>query len=504
MPTKKITIKANGTTKKSRKNKKRRRAKSRKSSSKSGFFSKGWKSYVKSAVILLAVIGVGVAAYLGIRSYKSLEETGFKPSIGSTLGGINEKPELKKDDNGYTNALVTGIDTRPSNQGLQNTDSIIFITVNHETNEAAMLSLPRDLWVEHPNYPGYFTKINAIYNSCEQEKEGTGMECLCDVVETITGREIQYHMMIDIKGMIKIVDIIGGIDVEVENSFTDYMFPDGNWGYKVVSFEEGTQHMDGETAMEFARSRHAQSVEGSDFARARRQQRVIIAVKQKVLSTETFTDLSKVSDIIKELGNNIKISEYTPEDIRAAYNLAEEIEKDNIHSMVLDPMAGNWSLLAEDPSSAYALYPKAGEGNWTEVNKFLNAYFENPQLYTENATIYVYNGGLGYYETYDKAQELIAAYPHLNITYGGNAAGNITIEGNKVKNVSEQKFDATVEEFKSYLELEESMAEETDSEDSDNSEDQEESQDVGITAIYGEDIVIIFGTPQTSEQTETE
>jgi len=94
-------------------------------------------------------------------------------------------------------------------------------------------------------------------------------------VEELVGEEIQYYAMIDLKGFVNLIDSLDGTYINVENSFTDYMYPaDNNVGYQTVTFTAGPQTMDGDIALKYARSRHSMdNGEGSDFARARRQQK---------------------------------------------------------------------------------------------------------------------------------------------------------------------------------------------------------------------------------------
>jgi polyisoprenyl-teichoic acid--peptidoglycan teichoic acid transferase len=437
----------------------------------------------------LFILGLAlVGGYLFYRANYTLNIMGINTNPSGTLGNwiLQKDPELKKDENNRTNALIVGIDTRPSNPGLQNTDTIIIASYDHTTNEGIMLSLPRDLWVEYPDNPGYFTKINGIYNYCEHQEEGTGLECLVSVTENITKLDMHYHGMVDIYGLVNVIDILDGVDVEVERAFTDYMFPSNMDTWEVVSFEEGLQHMDGETAMKYARSRHAQGPEGSDFSRARRQQRLIMAIKDKFLSTETLQNPLTIFEIAEELGDSITLSDISTEDVRAALALGEKADSSSIFTFVLDPTAGNWTLITEDPSAAYVLFPKAGEGNWTQVQDYIGEILENPGLYSEKSTIYVYNGGYGYNETYERYLELAGSYPYLPITFAGNTAVQ-TYTGNTVFNFNDKPHLAALNEMAGYFET-----------------DWESDIPEGLVNVYGEDIMIVLGAepqPVTTEGT---
>ncbi|MEA3357548.1 MAG: LCP family protein [Patescibacteria group bacterium] len=438
------------------------------------------KSSVKIGILAIALCVIGTLGFFGHKAYSTLKESGFNINPFAALQNLltEEQPELKKDENDMTSALIVGLDTRPSEPGLQNTDTVIVATFNHNTNNITMISIPRDMWVEHPKHPGYSTKINGIYNLCEAVEDDTGMECLKDVAETVSNLEIQYYGIIDIAGGVELIDTLGGVDVDIENTFTDYMFPTATGGWEVVSFEEGTQHMDGETAMKFARSRHSMmNSEGTDFARASRQQRLITAVKEKVLSMETYTNPIKIFDLIDSLGKSITVSEITSDDIQAAYNVVQKSDSGATYTTVLNPASGNWTLITEDPSTAYVLFPQAGENNWIDVHSFIASFITNPAMYDESASIYVYNGGLGYNESYNKYLEFVEQYPYLEIVFGGNI-GLQTLSDTTVASFSDSMKYATIKEVEDFFQI-------------------KHVSDIpeGIANLYGEDIVVVLGTP---------
>lgn len=439
-------------------------------------------------IVLLIVAGIlGTGIYLVIKAGGILQAINIQANPSDIFGTIitPEEPELEKDENGLTNALLVGIDTRPTDWGLMNTDTIMIVSFNHNTNAATMLSIPRDTYAENPRYPGYFTKINAIYAGCEIETPGEGMTCLAEAVEVITGLHIHYYGMVDIAGLINVVDMLGGVDIYVENAFTDYMFPMlDDSDYMTVEFEQGLQHMDGVTAMQYARSRHAQSVEGSDYARARRQQKVIAAMKEKALSLGILSNPIKVLEIIEELGSSIRTSGLTTNDIRAAINLASKVEESNTFTMVLDPMAGNWSLIESQSDGGFILVPQAGVGNWDNVRTFVSYYINYPAVCTENAWVYVYNGGIGYDAAYAQYEQLLATYPYLPITYGGDYPG-VTVEGTYVLNFADPAKSGTVASLIELL-----------------GEDTSTVLPAGVSNPNGEDVMILLGAPITQTAPE--
>ncbi|KUK75863.1 MAG: Transcriptional regulator LytR, partial [candidate division WS6 bacterium 34_10] len=261
------------------------------------------KKIIILIVVVLVLLGLGFLVYKG---YIFSHDFGFRFRPEDLL--VREEKSLKKDPTGkFTNVLLVGLDTR-ENTGLLNTDTIIMASYNYETNNITLLSIPRDFHVEVEEGVSWYVRINSIYNAAEQEEEGAGIIALQDTVERVTGQEIQYYAMVDFKAFVEIIDTIGGVDVNVENSFTDYLYPLGD-GYQTISFEAGPQTMDGETALIYSRSRHSlQNNEGSDFARAKRQQKIIIALKDKLLSSESLTNPKTLLGILSSIDGNIRVS----------------------------------------------------------------------------------------------------------------------------------------------------------------------------------------------------
>ncbi|MGI6423261.1 MAG: LCP family protein [Candidatus Dojkabacteria bacterium] len=368
------------------------------------------------AIILIAVISTG--AYMLYKGYKVSKEIGFQISPGSILQPKPD-PELKKDSTGqYTNALLIGIDTREKGN-LMNTDTIMIVSYNHKTNDVVMISIPRDFNVQIEERRVWFNKINSVYAVHERRNKGSGLEALKHVVEDMTGIEIQYHAMIDFRGFIDLIDAVGGVYVNVENSFTDYKYPK-NKGYETVKFVAGPQLMDGETALKYSRSRHSQqNYEGSDYARARRQQKVILAFKDILLSSETLLNPKKITDLMSTVQNNLKVSEFDLNDIQAGINIFKKFSdtQDHSYSFVLDPAAGNFAIITTD---VYEIMPKEGLGKYTKIQEYVSLLLQNPKLYSTNPSINVYNIGLGYQNTYKQVQELRTQFKYLNIKYRGN------------------------------------------------------------------------------------
>ncbi|MCD4811115.1 LCP family protein [bacterium] len=408
----------------------------------------------KVLIIIIALIvtaAISYAGYFVYKAYKTGTAIGLKFRPNDIIA--QNTPELKKDSTGkYTNILVVGVDTR-ENGNLLNTDSLILISYNYDTQDITMTSIPRDLHVQIKPDVIWFSRINSVYSTFEQKAEDLGMPRLCEVVTEVTGQEIQYNAMIDYKGFVELIDALGGIDVNIENSFTDYMYPD-NFGYKTVRFVEGVQHMDGATALEYARSRHSmQNHEGSDFARAKRQQIVISSITEKIMSG-SLLDPRALMNLFNVVQDNIQISEFTLDDIEVGVDLLTKFkDTGNSYSFILDPSAGAGKLLTSQNvinTGAYAIGPINGLGNYEDIHEYMGLLQNNPQLYKENPVIKIYNTGLGYNETSQKYYDLVEQFPYLKIGYMGTLYNDK--DGTTIYINNDNDFSHSLDSINQYLE----------------------------------------------------
>lgn len=184
------------------------------------------------------------------------------------------------------NILLLGTDDRPDEHGPPRTDTIILLTLDPQTNTAGMLSLPRDLWVPIPGFD-FNAKINTAYGLGETRTDSGGAQLVMDTVSQLIGRPIDYYVRVNFQGFVQTIDLIGGIDVMVQKTIHDEEYPTADYGVETFHLEAGQQHLDGETALKFARTRHGDD----DYGRARRQQEVIRAVADKVLRADMIASL---------------------------------------------------------------------------------------------------------------------------------------------------------------------------------------------------------------------
>jgi LCP family protein required for cell wall assembly len=272
-----------------------------------------------------------------------------------------------KPPTGRTNILVLGM-AGGDHIGSDLTDTIIFLAIDNQTGRTLVLSLPRDIWIALLR-----TKLNSVYHY-------EGLEGTKKIVGEILGQPINYGVLIDFDVFTKIIDSLGGVEIKVERTFDDYKYPiagkendecSGDPEYKCryehLHFEAGKQWMDGERALKYARSRYAEGEEGTDFARSQRQQRLLLAIKNKILSPRFFLDPRRSLQLIKVVGLNIK-TDIPQEKYTDLFKIALRFKTKNLKMKVL-----NEGYLINPPPSKekydnqWVLVPKAG--GWEEVQK---------------------------------------------------------------------------------------------------------------------------------------
>jgi LCP family protein required for cell wall assembly len=240
--------------------------------------------------LLMAFAGVGIlvaAAYLALIIVTRIDEL-FFPGQGLSVGGLTALPGVPEDGSGdgEINILVLGLDRRPSEGDLPTrTDTLFILTIDSSTKQTGILGIPRDVLVEIPFREGggyYQERINTAFLTGEmQGYPGGGPGLLKDVIERELGITIDHHVVIDFEGFIEIIDELGGIDVYVEEPIYDpfYSRTELPGDYYPLQFEVGEQHMDGQTALDYSRTRYG----SSDLDRIKRQQQVIFAAMDKAL-----------------------------------------------------------------------------------------------------------------------------------------------------------------------------------------------------------------------------
>lgn len=273
---------------------------------------------------------------------------------------------------GLTNILLLGV-AGGTHEGADLTDTMIFLSVNQKNGKTSLIPLPRDLWS-----PILMAKINSAYHYGEEKKLGGGLILAKSVVEEIVGLPIHYAIKIDFAGFVKIIDLLGGVEIEVERIFDDYKFPiegkenDPCGGdpqfkcrYQHIHFDAGRQILNGERALQYARSRNAEGEEGTDFARSRRQQKLILAFRNRIFSRELLFNPRKISQFIKILGEVIE-TDISQESLPYFGKILVKIDSARIKTLSLEEFLINppvWQY------GQWVLTPRTGD--FSQIQEYL-------------------------------------------------------------------------------------------------------------------------------------
>jgi LCP family protein required for cell wall assembly len=226
--------------------------------------------------------------------------------------------------------LLLGVDQRPDDPSPSRTDNMIVVTVDPETSHVGMISLPRDLFVPIPEYQ-YSGKINTAYYLGELNKyPGGGGALAKKTVSEFLGYPVDYYVKINFDGFIEAIDAIGGVDVVVSKTIHDEEYPTIDYGIETFHIEAGPQHLDGATALKYVRTRHADD----DFQRSKRQQQVLLAIKDKLIENKLLTPV-RLLELLRVVSNSVDY------DIPATrlpnlLALASRVQLDQIEQLVID------------------------------------------------------------------------------------------------------------------------------------------------------------------------
>jgi len=314
----------------------------------------------------------------------------------------------ENEDSNRLNILLLGIGGG-NHEGPKLTDSIIVASLNLDNSKLNLISLPRDMWSFELE-----DRINSAYTKGEDRKSGGGLILAKSVISEIVGQPINYAVVIDFNGFIKAVDIVGGLEIDVDRTFDDYQYPiTGNENelcgrseeeveaftatnsaekelveffpcrYEHLHFDKGVQYMDGITALKFVRSRHADGEEGTDFARSKRQEKVINAFINKIFSLNFISNPTKIFDLYNTLQDSID-TDIPENEFDDFIKLASKFRNSELDSVVIDN--GNrkekrGGLLTNPPISEkfsykWTLVPRIGENNFSEIHEYVKCRLE--------------------------------------------------------------------------------------------------------------------------------
>ncbi len=245
------------------------------------------------------------------------------------------------------NIVLIGVDKREDDE-FARTDTIILVSVDPIGKTVGLMSLPRDLKVSIPGYGE--DKINAAYVRGEMDKRpGGGIGLLQRTIARNFDVPVHYYAQVDFGGFVKIVDTFGGVNVDVPYPIKDDEYPTETYGYTGLYFAAGLQHLDGRSALRYARTRH----DDSDFGRARRQQEVLLALRQQALDPQL---LSKITPLLAIVGDSVR-TDLPREQWLALAKLGQSIPRENIKSYTVQDLV--WSETENGEEFLYVDWPQA-------------------------------------------------------------------------------------------------------------------------------------------------
>jgi LCP family protein required for cell wall assembly len=209
---------------------------------------------------------------------------------------------------------------------------MLVLTIDPVTMSGGMLSIPRDLWVPIPGYKE--GRINTAHYVGEiYDYPGGGPALAVKTVQYNLGVPIHYYVRVNFVAFEQLVDLIGGIDIYVDEEIVDPTYPDEAYGYDPLYISAGRQHFDGEMALKYARTRHTG---GGDFDRAKRQQQVILAVFEQVTRPELLAQLApRAAELWRTLQDAV-VTDLALDEVIALAQLASEVDPNDIHYGVID------------------------------------------------------------------------------------------------------------------------------------------------------------------------
>lgn len=311
------------------------------------------------AVVFLAVfIFLTLAVFTKANNFFSIINKNSSSNIkerAEVLFSDEEKLQLYKDDN-RENILLLGIrgEDDMEHGGLL-TDTIMVLSVDTSKKTAALISVPRDIYLHIPGTTKK-DKINAAYLIGEEKlPSGGGLELSKRAVEYVTGLYINNVVSVDFKAFKEIIDELGGVDIYLDKEFRE----DKQWGGINFYVAPGWQHLEGDIVLYYVRSRYS----SNDFDRGRRQQQVLVAMKDKAMQLGFLANPFKINSVLDTLQRRIR-TDLTIFEIVKLSKLTGQIENNNIRHKVLS--TENY-LSQTHIDGAYVLLPK--DGNFEEIRK---------------------------------------------------------------------------------------------------------------------------------------
>ena len=374
---------------------------------------------------LAIVVILVVLVFAGIFAVKTIMSGGA--IFNGDIFGLIQQKELKMDANGRSNVLIFGTsEDDPGHDAAHLTDSMMVVSIDQKNKNAYMVSIPRDLYVEYDGkrcFEGSRGKINGYYGCLgddytSKEAEQEKLKEMQSFIGEILGMDIQYSVHINYSVVRELVNAVDGITVNIEGSEGAPGIMDANFDWKCrggneyaslatmkqncppnghfIDYPNGPAKLDGEHALYLAQARGAggtgtsYGLANSNFDREKNQQKILVALKEKALSTGTLTNFGRVTGLLDAIGNDNLRTNFSTDEIRTLMSLGD-MSPEKIKSIDLydsdNPVVKNGNI-----GGASVVMPVQGLYDYSGIQKLIRTTINATPVETEAANIVVLNG----------------------------------------------------------------------------------------------------------------
>lgn len=362
-----------------------------------------WKALTRRQKALrifavLVIIVLLITGFLFAKGYINLRKVLSGAGGAAALQKDVDPSKLRGEGDGRINVLIMGRGGE-GHEGADLTDTIILASIDPIDKNAALVSIPRDLYVSVPHQGSM--KINAVFSTgkmsvlnkysratddIKKQADQAGYDLIESTVSNVLGVPVHYHAMVDFAGFKQAVDTVGGVDIKAPDAVREQMRIDGR-NY-ILDVKAGQQHMDGFKALAYSRSRHT-SARG-DFDRSERQRLLIVALKEKIFSLGTFSNPAKISGLLSNLGSHVQTN-FSVQDLSRLYDISKDIGGNKVSSIGLVDPPHDY-LTTGNIGGLSVVIPKAGVNNYKDIQSYIRNTLKDSFIKNENASIMVLNG----------------------------------------------------------------------------------------------------------------
>jgi LCP family protein required for cell wall assembly len=304
--------------------------------------------------LIMAVVLFGLIGAIFFKASFTFSQMNDYGNNGGMILPVSEDAVKTEKESDRLNILLLGLRGAEDSNGGLLTDTIIVLSIKKSNGKVAMISIPRDLYVKMPILPNQKTqalkeKINFAYALGEGKRQGAGLVYSKVAVENVTGLFIDYVVSVDFQAFQEIVDILGGVDIYLEKPFSETT----QFSKEILlELPAGRNHLDGEKALFFVRSRYSTN----DFDRARRQQQVLMAMKEKAMSLGILLSPIKIFELLNSFGRHVR-ADMGFSEINNLIILANDLNSKSIIHKVFDTSPEGLLYNTVSDKGAYILLP---------------------------------------------------------------------------------------------------------------------------------------------------